>query len=405
MNTDTSGATAVAVRRPAVAPTVYRRDRATWIAFSALFAFGLLNAILGPALIFLRQSEQLPYLVAALHQVAFALGGMTAGILATRSSAPRRRTIVLGLAGAAAAGLLVGYGHLPPLTMAGAFLMSGFATAALIRMWAWIADLHHRHRAVAMTEGEVAVSLGGILTPAILSVCAAAAVGWRFTFVILFLLVTVAAAAVRTVHIDGPAPSRESSAGGPAGTTIQPSTRRTLTTIFAIVGLEFTLSFWGASYLHDDVGIPQGTATALVSALYAANLAGRVLASRLARRFSTATVLHLALLTALAGIPILLTAGNAGVATLGLAITGAGIGGTFPLAAALHVSASDRTADQALGQILTIAGVGQILGPLCAGAIAQGSNLRYGLLALPALALLALVTSAGARTGGPGVAG
>ena len=41
-------------------------------------------------------------------------------------------------------------------------------------------------------------------------------------------------------------------------------------------------------------------------------------------------------------------------------------GGTFPLASALHVTASHRTADQALGQILTVAGLGQIAGPLVA---------------------------------------
>jgi fucose permease len=168
--------------------------------------------------------------------------------------------------------------------------------------------------------------------------------------------------------------------------------RRTLATIFAVVALEFTLSFWAATYLHDDVGVAQDTSVALVSALYAANLVGRVLASRLARRLSLAVMLRLALATALAGTPILLTAGNVTVAAVGLAVTGIGIGGTFPLASTLHVTASHRTADQALGQILTVAGIGEIVGPLLAGAVAQVTELRIGLLLLPVLVLLGAVT-------------
>lgn len=81
------------LRRPAVdeqSGATYRRDTVTWVAFAALFAFGLLNATLGPVLPYLRQSEHISYLVAALHQVAFAVGGTGAGILASRSTAPRR---------------------------------------------------------------------------------------------------------------------------------------------------------------------------------------------------------------------------------------------------------------------------------------------------------------------------
>lgn len=42
--------------------------------FSVLFGFGVLNAILGPALPYLRAEEHL-YLTGALHQLAFAVGG------------------------------------------------------------------------------------------------------------------------------------------------------------------------------------------------------------------------------------------------------------------------------------------------------------------------------------------
>ncbi len=366
----------------------YRRDTATWVAFAALFAFGILNAMLGPVLPYLQETEHISYVVGSLHQVAFALGGMTAGVLAIRSTAPRQRTIAGGLACAAAAGLLLGYGAIFALTVTAAFLISAFGTAALIRVWALLADLHHHHRAVAMTEGEISVSLAGIATPLVVGVCAATVVTWRFSFVVAFVLVMTAAIAVYATKLPDVArpPAADTHGAG------RRTPRRTLVTIFAVVGMEFTLSFWAATYLHDEVGIDQDVAVALVSVLYAANLVGRVVASRLARRLPTGVVLELSLATALAGTPILLAADNPVLAGAGLVVTGIGIGGAFPLASALHVGASGRTADQALGQTLTVAGVGQIVGPLAVGVLAQVIGLRLGLLVLPALILLAIVT-------------
>jgi MFS family permease len=373
------------VSRPA-----YRRDQATWVTFGALFAFGLLNALLGPVVPYLRETEHISYVVAALHQVAFALGGMTAGLLATGSSAPRRPTIVVGLVGAAFAGLLLGYGGLLPATIVAALLASGFATAALIRMWALLADLHRSHRAVALTEGEIAVSLAGVLTPALVGLCAATSLTWRFSTVVAFGLVVAAAVAVAV----SPASDRQQvpRVDAPRDDPSRSRTRRTLTTIFAVVGLEFTLSFWAATYLHDDVGLGREISVVLVSTLYAANLVGRLLASRVARRRTAAEVLWLSLAIAFLGLPFLLAAGGIAAASIGLVVTGIGIGGTFPLASALHVEASGRSADHALGQTLAVAGIGQIVGPLVAGTVAQLVDLRYGLLVLPGLVVLAAVT-------------
>jgi fucose permease len=373
----------------------YRRDTATWVAFAALFAFGLLNAILGPALPYLRQTEHISYIVSALHQVAYAVGGMTAGILAIRSTAPRRRTIGAGLTCAALAGVLLGYGQVLPATLLAALLISAFGTAALIRVWALLADLHQAQRAVAMTEGEVAVSLAGVLTPALISVCAASWLSWRFASVIAALIVLTAASAVVVTRLPDarkPPAATEARAVVGAVSSDHPPVRA-LTTIFAVVGLEFTLSFWAASYLHDDVGVARNTSVALVSALYGANLVGRLAASRIARRLPVATVLRISLAAAFGGLPLLLAAGNAVVAAVGLVVTGMGIGGTFPLASAIHVAASRRPADQALGQILAVAGIGQISGPLAAGALAQAVGLRPGLLVLPALVLVAAATT------------
>jgi fucose permease len=363
----------------------YRRDAITWAAFGALFAFGFLNAVLGPALPYLRATEGISYVVGALHQVAFAVGGGVAGLLAARESGSlsRKATICAGLLGAAAAGLAIAYGDAAPVTIAAALLMSLFGTSALVRMWGLLADHHGPRRTVAMTEGEVSVSLAGIVTPLLIGALAATALDWRFAFVVGAAAVAAAAGGVGAVHVPAPTPGR--GAAGPIVRRLEP----TLIVVFAIVALEFSVSFWLASYLDDSVGLSRNGAVAMVSGLYAANLAGRLLASRLARSVGAARLLAGALLLALVGLPVLLAAHGAAVAALGIALAGAGIGAMFPLTSSLHVGASGRTADGALGEILAVASVGQIAGPLAAGAIAEAAGLRAGLAIGPALVLLA----------------
>jgi fucose permease len=228
----------------------------------------------------------------------------------------------------------------------------------------------------------VAVSLAGIATPLLIGALAAGAATWRLAFALGTVIATLAATAV--LRADVPVPrvaAPERSAPG----RLQP----TLVIIFAIVGLEFALSFWLASYLNDDVGLGRTTAVAMVSGLYAANLVGRLAASRLARLHTPERLLAIALGAVLAGLPFLLVATGAAAALAGIILAGAGIGALFPLTSSLHVQASRRSADSALGQTLTVAAVGQTAAPLLAGAIAQASTLRAGLLVLPALTLLA----------------
>jgi MFS family permease len=391
----------------------FHRNRFTWAAYGALLAFGFLNAVLGPILPYLRAVEGISYLVGALHQFAYAAGGAVAGLLAHRDLLGRSATIRLGLTGAALAGLGLGFGDAVAITLPATLVMGFLNTAALIALWAALSDAHRRHRAVAMTEGEVAVSLGGIVVPLLIALLASTTLTWRFALVIGAAVVGVAVLGIGVVRVPeqdaslvgDPGPSgdvrdpaadevdADRSAGAPAdrapraagGRRFQPL----LAVVFSIVALEFGLSFWLASYLNVSVGLEKGLAVALVAALYGANLAGRLLASRLARRVEAARLLALAMLTALIGLPILIASHATGPATLGFVITGMGIGALFPLTSSLHVGRSRRTADAALGQILVVAAFGQTFGPLAIAAIAQATSLRAGFLVLPALVLSA----------------
>jgi fucose permease len=371
-------------------PDGYRRDAFTWATFGALVAFGFLNAVLGPALPYLRAVEHISYVVGALHQVAFAVGGGLAGLLAARRQRETGRAtlIRLGLVGAALAGLGLGYGDQVAVTVVSAFFVSLLGTSALVRLWAALADAQSRWRTVAMTEGEVCVSLGGIIAPLLVGGLAGTALGWRFAFVLggAMVLVAVLGTGIARFPPSSIAPVSEQRRSGPRRRR-RPSA--TLVIVFAIVALEFSLSFWLASYLHDSVGLDRALAATMVSGLYAANLAGRVLTSRLARRLSARVLLMASLIVSLLGMPVLLTATGAITAAVGLLLVGAGIGALFPLTSSIHVASNPGTADSAMGQVLAVAAIGQVVGPLAVGVIAQSAGLRLGLVVLPVLALVA----------------
>ncbi len=374
----------------------YRRDGFTWAAFGALAGFGFLNAILGPSLPYIRATEQISYLVGVAHQVAFAVGGGLAGLFAIRVGGRASRAVVirLGLVAAAVCGLGVGYGDQVAVTVVSALFVSLLGTSALIRLWAALSDAHAMHRAVAMSEGEVSVSLGGIIAPLLVGGLASTALSWRFAFVVgagLVIVVVVISLLVR-IPPSMPELSAEQLQVDVAAGVSRPAP--TLVVVFAVVALEFSLSFWLASYLNDSVGLPRQMAVGMVAGLYAANLGGRVVASRLARHFSAVGVLAASIGVGLVGMPILLAATGAVAAGLGLVLVGAGIGATFPLTSALHVAASPRPADTAVGQVLAVAAIGQICGPLAVAAVAQVAGLRVGLLTLPPLAIVAVVALA-----------
>ena len=283
----------------------------------------------------------------------------------------------------------LGYGDQLILTAGAAFLMSLFGTSALVRIWAGLADIHGPRRPIALSEGEALASLGGIVAPVLVGGLAATALTWRSAFLIGGIGALGTAVAIGRARVSAPAGASPPPTRAPTRTG-RLSPPPMLIVVFAIVAFEFALSFWLASYLNDSVGIQRGAAVLMVSGLYAANLAGRLAASRLARHQSTQLLLAAALLLALAGLPVLLLADGAAVAAVGIMTVGLGLGATFPLTSSLHVAGSPHDADTAIGQVIAIAAVGQIAGPTAVAVLAQYAGLRVGLAALPVLNLLAV---------------
>lgn len=357
----------------------YRRTTFTWFAFASLFTFGLLNSVLGPILPYLRTLENISYAQAVVPQIAFSIGGGLAGVLGGKFSRGHALPVRAGLAGMTLAALALAFINQYAVTVSAAFVMSLCGTSTLVALWAALADEHGRMRSVAMTEGEVAVSLGGIIAPLAIAGLAGVIFGWRSAFVV--IAVVAAAVLALSMRADFPVRPPAPRRSGRRPARFSP----TLAVAFGIVSAEWCLTFWLASYLNDSVGIGRALSVGMVAVLYAGMLLGRLVASRLARKVSAERLLAASIAVAACGTPIVLFAHAPFVAGLGIAVVSLGLGPTYPLTSSIHVGASGTGATGAVSQMVVTGAVGQIAGPLIAGLIAQAAGLRLGMAIMPAL--------------------
>jgi fucose permease len=159
--------------------------------------------------------------------------------------------------------------------------------------------------------------------------------------------------------------------------------------IFFGTAADWSLSSWGASFVHSATGASVDAAVAVMTAYFAGMVCGRAAGSLLARRLSAERLLAAGLLAALAGFALLWTAGSPVVAAAGLALAGLGNGNVFPMALALAVAAAPDRASLAGGRAVTVASLAIVVLPLSIGRLADAAGLTAALALVPACLLLA----------------
>ncbi len=376
---------------PSQTPPPYRRDHRTIAAFGLLAALGSLHTVLGATLPYLRADLGLGYRAASLHLTAFAVGGLVAGLSGTaiQDRSSRLGLVVLGTLSAVTGVVLVALAGAFAVSLAGAGLIGAGATHAFIGIWSGLSDQHGDRRAVALTEGEVAVSVGNLSLPLAVGVAAAAGLGWRAAVVAVVVAVAAGLLGVRRSGVQEPASAETIAAAAPAREAMR-GLAPLLLVVACVVGLEWTLTTWLSSYLDDEVALPRATAVALTSTFFAAVLGGRLLSSRLARRFGPRTLLAGALGLLLAGLPVLLAARGIPVALAGIVPVGAATGALFPLASSLVLAAAGPASTRASGATMAVASLGVLVAPLTIGVLAEEQGLRVALVAVAVLPLVAL---------------
>jgi MFS family permease len=391
--------TATAVRRAAPAQAPYRRDRMTATAFGVLVGLGLLHAAPGTVLPYLRHDLQLGYGTVSFHMTAFAVGALAAGAVlpAAQRAVGRRRVIVGSALGTAAAAVLLAVAGVVAASLAAATVLGGMLTGAFVGLWSLLSDRHGRWRAVVLSEGEVAVSLGNLSLPLLVGAVAAAGLGWRAGLVAAAALLVGAVAVLARAGV----PEAAAASAAPGRAALR-GVWMLLALQACLVGFEAGFLTWLPSFLDDVAGLPRDGAVALSSAAFAAMLAGRVITSRLARTVSASRLLTGSLVLVVAGVPILALAPGAATAVAGAVIAGLGTGAFAPLMAALILTAAGAASTRASSAAFVAASLGVLAIPAAMGQIAAAAGLRAAfaaVLALPLLALLVLGRSAARRAG------
>ncbi|MDJ0767863.1 MAG: MFS transporter [Ilumatobacter sp.] len=367
----------------------FTRERLTWLTYSMSIALGFAIAALGPAMPSLRDDLGISRTIGGLHYTAIAAGSVLAGSSVARivRASGRARTFWSGGAGVAAGSLLIGVGPHAAVTLAGSFLIGLSGSIMLAVSHASLADLHPRHHEVALTEINIAASIGSVAPAVLIGAFVAVGAGWRPAFVVPLLV--VGGLAVRRSGESFPRPASIAAAGR----------RRRLPRAYwffwaglmPAVAAEWSIGVWGAGYLVDVAGTTEGAASFLMTAFFGAMLAGRLLGARAARIESAFTLLLVAATVGLAGILLFWASSSVLPVVGGLLVGGLGMSMLFPMLLSLAIDTAPDRSDIAAARVFIAAGGSLLLAPLTLGVIADEAGIRAAFAMVPGLFVLVVV--------------
>jgi MFS family permease len=359
----------------------FDRDRLTWVAYLVLGWYAFLQASPGLVMPYLRAELDLDFTAAGLHVAAFAAGSVIGGLLAARleRAVGRRRSLWAGawLMSGAVVGLTLG--AVAPVTIGSVLLMGIGGGFVLVAVQALLADHHRDRRAVALTEANVAASLGYLLLIGALSLVAAFAIGWRVALL----------ASLAVPVLAWSASGRGATVVGLPARGAEGALRRLVWiaagVLFFTTAAEWSVVAWGASFVERAASVSPDVAVALMAAYFGGVVAGRVIGSRLARTYDPALVLAAALGVAGGGFAVFWPLTTPEQALIALGLLGVGLGNLYPFATAVTMSLAPTQAAAASGRGVAMASLAGMLAPLTVGPLADATSLSAALLVVPAL--------------------
>jgi MFS family permease len=371
--------------------TPFHRDELTWLAFGMLGFYNYLLSGLGPLMPSLREELGLSYTIASLHFSAFAVGMILAGLVGDRvvRRYGRRSVFWTGAAGLAAGAVALTICRIPVLTVGSVLLMSGVGSLVLILIPAILADRHGENRAIAIVEANLLSAATGAMAGLLIGLGEQTPAGWRGA--LLLSLVILVFLAIRFGRVSLPAARRN-------GVDRDVSTRLPLAywafwfAVVLVVGIEFSLIFWGADFLV-AAGLSTSAAATTVSLFLWGMVAGRIAGRQVTQRMATDRLLLWALAVSAAGFFVYWLAPVALVAVLGLFVAGIGVANLFPLTVALALGAAPGRSNEAGARLTFASGTAILAAPLLLGALADAAGIRLAYGVVPIFILGALMAS------------
>ena len=378
---------------PSIQP--FARDRLTWLAYAMLAYIGFSQSILGPLMPFLRTELSLNYTLGGLLPAMLAIGLIFSGVLGDRLARRWSRGVVFwsGSLGLATGVILLGLSHRFETALLAVLIMGFSSSLTQVMIQALLSDHHAERRSIAITESNVGASLFATLTPLVIGSLQSTGIGWRAVSILVIVFLTLLGIAFfrQSIPDKATAPTLLTEAAGrlPADFWLY------WLVLFFVVAVEMSVVVWATDFLDSVAGLSRTNAVLGYSVFPAAMLVGRIAGSRLTRRWSSLTLLMVALSITLVGFPLFWLARLPILNVLGLFITGVGIANLYPLTISIAIGLAGEQSNKASARISLGVGIALLSAPLLLGWLADRLSLQlaYGMVVVLMLVAFAIVVN------------
>ncbi|MCA9876963.1 MAG: MFS transporter [Thermomicrobiales bacterium] len=371
----------------------FRRDALTWLMYGMLGAYNYLLSGLGPLMPSLRQELRLSYTVTSLHFSAWAVGMILAGLAGDRlvRAWGRRAVFWLGAGGLALGAVALTQARQPVQTIGSVLLMSAVGSLVLVLIPAVLADQHGARRTLAIVEANILAAATGALAGVLIGLGQATPAGWRGPWLVILLVPLALFVRYRAVALPLPAApprpdARTRSVRLPAAYWAY------WVTVVLVVGVEFSLIFWGADFLT-AAGLGVSAAATTVSLFLWGMVAGRIVGRQVAQWLPAERLLPAALVVAAAGFFLYWLAPLLPLTVLGLFVAGLGVANLFPLGAALAMGAAPGLSNEAGARLSFASGAAILAAPLLLGTLADAVGIALAYAVVPVFLAGAVLAS------------
>lgn len=377
--------------------TTFQRDSLTWQGYFLIAYLAYLQAVIGPLMPFFRAEQGYGYPEASAHFSAPAIGGILAGIIGAHLVLRfgRKAAIWFGGTGMALGNLLLAHGGILPLSLGG-MVLAGFAGTLLQNaIQSALSDRHGERRAYALTELNVSASLAALSAPLLVSGFERLGLGWRAAIYAIVLYFGGLWLCFRRVRV--PMPAQDAMQRAQKRNAPLPSLFWMYAiALFLIGAMEWSIVYWSADFLERAIGFERTLAAALTTFFFIAMLIGRIIGSRLTRRFHNTTLLAAAMYLAIGGFLLLWLAPLPLLNVIGLFMAGLGTANLFPQGISLALGIAASQVDRANARVGLSVSLAVLLAPQLLGNLADriGIQSAYGTVLLFQLAALALILAA-----------
>ncbi len=388
------------MKSPIGSPTnLFVRTRFTWVAYILLGYYSYMQSSVGPLMPFLSTELHMSYTVEGLHFSAFALGAILVGLSGDRMTRlfGRRRIFWGGASGMAVGAIALVLSHHPVLTLLSILVMGYAGNLLLMTIQSTLSDQYREQRSVALTEANVVASIAASLAPLGIGGLQSIAPGWRSALILMVIVFLLIFLLERSIPLPGNAQMMETPSSVPLRPLHFPLAFWAYWVVVLLgVAIEWCIVYWGANFLALGGELSKSAAASLLSLFFLAAIVGRLVGSRLARRFAGSRLILLAFCLTACGFPIFWLAPFAPLRLVGLFITGLGVANFWPSGIALTLGTIPQHPDAASARLALGSGLAALIAPFALGWLADhvGIQKAYSVVAFLLLLMLLMLAIA-----------